>query len=138
MQESNSIADDLDLVVSGLSSVRVVIVLVLAVSVSFVVLSLFLVSSDLSIASLSSGGVDSLGEGIDLGVKGIDLSNQDGNLIVQLVSDIVVLLDEVVVVSSLDLSGFGNLSNELVAKINNSLDEGLVSLNWGSSSDLGE
>lgn len=138
MQESNSIADDLDLVVSGLSSVRVVIVLVLAVSVSFVVLSLFLVSSDLSIASLSSGGVDSLGEGIDLGVKGIDLSNQDGNLIVQLVSDIVVLLDEVVVVSSLDLSGFRNLSNELVAKINNSLDEGLVSLNWGSSSDLGE
>lgn len=88
--------------------------------------------------SLSSSSIDSLGEGIDLGVKSIDLSIQDGNLLSQSVSDVVVFFNEVVVVSSLDLSGFTDLSNELLAEVNDSLDEGLVSLNWGSSSDLGE
>lgn len=116
----------------------VVIVFVLAISESFVVLGLLLVSSDLSIVSLSSSGIDSLGEGIDLLVKGIDLSIQDGNLVVQLVSDVGVLFNEVVVVSSLDLSGFRDFSNELIAEVNNSLNEGLVSLDWGGSSDLGE
>lgn len=116
----------------------VVIVLVIAISESFVVLGLLLISSDFSIVSLSSSGIDSLGEGIDLLVKGIDFSNQDGNLVVQLVSNAGVLFNEVVIISSLDLSGFGDFSNELVAKINDSSDEGLVSLNWGGSSDLGE
>lgn len=88
--------------------------------------------------SLSSSSIDSLGEGIDLGVKSIDLSIQDGNLLSQSVSDVVVFFNEVVVVSSLDLSGFTDLSNELLAEVNDSLDEGLVSLDWGSSSDLGE
>lgn len=88
--------------------------------------------------SLSSSSIDSLGEGIDLGVKSIDLSTQDGNLLIQSVSNVVVFFNEVVVVSSLNLSGFTDLSNELLAKVNDSLDEGLVSLDWGSSSDLGE
>lgn len=88
--------------------------------------------------SLSSSSIDSLGEGIDLGVKSIDLSAQDGNLLIQSVSNVVVFFNEVVVVSSFNLSGFTDLSNELLAKFNDSLDEGLVSLDWGSSSDLGE
>lgn len=88
--------------------------------------------------SLSSSSIDSLGEGIDLGVKSIDLSAQDGNLLIQSVSNVVVFFNEVVVVSSFNLSGFTDLSNELLAKVNDSLDEGLVSLDWGSSSDLGE
>lgn len=73
-----------------------------------------------------------------MGVKSIDLSTQDGNLLIQSVSNVVVFFNEVVVVSSLNLSGFTDLSNELLAKFNDSLDEGLVSLDWGSSSDLGE
>ena len=43
--------------------------------------------------SLSSSSIDSLGEGIDLGVKSIDLSIQDGNLLSQSVSDVVVFFN---------------------------------------------
>jgi hypothetical protein len=44
----------------------------------------------------------------------------------------------VVVISSLDLSRFGDFSDELVTEINDLSDEGRVSLNWSGSSDLGE
>jgi len=100
------------------------------------VLGLFLLFSNFGIVSLGGGGVDSLGEGVDVGVELVDLSSQDLNLVAQGASGGLVLSNPVLVISSLDLSGLRNLSDQLVAQVDDSLDQAGVSLDGGGGGDL--
>jgi len=101
------------------------------------VLGLFLFSSNFGIVSLGSGGVDSLGEGVDVGVELVDLGSEDFDLVGQGGSGGLVLSNPVLVVSSLDLSGLGDLSDQLVAEVDDSLDQSGVGLDGGGGGDLG-
>jgi len=85
---------------------------------------------------LGGGSVDSLGEGVDVGVELVDLGSEDFDLVAQGGSGGLVLSNPVLVISSLDLSGLGDLSDQLVAKVDDSLDQTGVGLDGGGGGDL--
>lgn len=138
LQECNCIGDDLDFVVALLAALRVVDILLVTVGESLVVLSLLLVAADLSVVLLSLGSVDALGEGVNFAVELLNLGSELGNLVRQLGAGRGVLLNPVLIITAFDLAGLGNLRQEGVAEINNSLNEALVSLHRGGGGDLSE
>jgi len=65
LQKSDGIGNDFEFIVSSLSSVGIVDVFFITVVQSFIIFSLFLISSDFLVSLFGSGGIDSLGQSID-------------------------------------------------------------------------
>jgi hypothetical protein len=121
-----------------LSSLGVVDVLVVAESELFVVLGRFLLDSLLLFGSFVCGGLDSLGEGGDFLFQVGDFTVD----LVELFGDFslgsLVLVNPVLVVSSFDFSGLGDLVEELLAEVDNLLNGSLVGLDGCGGGDGGE
>jgi hypothetical protein len=118
--------------------VGIVSVLIFTESELLVVLNLLLVGSVQLFVSFGGGVVDSLVEGGNFLFEVGNLSIGLVEFVVGLFFGSVVFLDPMLIVSSFDFSGLGNLFEELVAKGDDVLDGGLVSLDWGGGGDTGE
>jgi hypothetical protein len=138
LEEGNCVTDDFDFIVALLTTFRVVDVFLIAISESLIVLALFLFAADFGVSLFSLGSADAFVEGVDLGLELIDFGSELASLVVELVECGGVLFKPVLIITTLDFARFGNLGKEFVAEVNDSLDEGLVSLDGGGSGDLGE
>jgi len=124
--------------ISLLSVFGVLDVLVVTDSDLLVVLGLLLLSSGVLFGLFVLGDGDSLVEGGDFGFEVSDLGVDVVQLVFETLSGDLVLMDPMLVGSSLDFSGLGNLVEELVTDGDDLLDSGAGSLDGGGSGDLGK
>jgi len=137
LEQTNGITNNFSFVISSFSSISESNILVITVFKGFVVLFLFLLSSNFLFFLFVLGIGDSLVQGGDFGVQVGDLSGQFIDSVLELSSGGVVFRDEVVVILSFDFSGFSNLVQKLVTKSDNLFNSGLIGLDGGGSGDLG-
>jgi len=124
--------------ISLLSVFGVLDVLVVTDSDLLVVLGLLLLSSGVLFGLFVLGDGDSLVEGGNFGFEVSDLGVDVVQLVLETLSGDLVLMDPMLVGSSLDFSGLGNLVKELVTDLDDLLDSGAGSLDGGGSGDLGK
>jgi hypothetical protein len=138
LQEGDGIRNNFSVVHSSLSSLGVVNVLVIAESEFLIVLGRLLSNSFQLFVSFVGGSSDSLGEGGDFLFQVGDFRVECVKLFSDFSLGSFVLFNPVLVVSSFDFSGLGDLVQELLAEVNNLLDGVRVGLDWCGGGDGGE
>lgn len=132
VEQSDGIGDDFSVVVSGLSSGGVGVVLVIAPLELIGLLLVLLSNSGILVDSLLSGQVDSSGQDGDGLIELSDFSFSLGDSVFEGGLGVLVLTDPVLVGLSLDFSRLRDLSDDVLAQLNDLSDGRLVGLDsWG-------
>jgi len=138
LEQADGLGDDFSVLTSLVSSLRILDVLVITVLELLVVLDLLLLSSLILFDLLVLVHGDSLVKSGDFVLEVGNLSDDLVQLGIEVLSVLVVFSDPVLVGSSLDFSGFGDLVQELLADGDDLLNSGGVSLDGGGGGDLGQ
>jgi len=138
LEESDGLGNDFLILISLVSSFSVLDVFIITVLELFVVLDLLLLSSGVLFGLLVGGVGDSLVKSGDFGFEVTDLSLDFVELGGDSGSGGVVFGNPVLVGSSFDFSGFGNLVEEFITDVDDLFNSLSVGLNGGSGGDLRE
>jgi len=138
LEETDGLGNDFLILISLVTSLGVLDVLVITVLELLVVLDLLLLGSGVLFGLLVGGVGDTLVEGGNFGFEVTDLSVDFVKLGSNSGTGGLVLRNPMLVSSTFNFSGFGDLVQEFVTDVDDLLNSLGVSLNGGRSGDLGQ
>lgn len=138
IKETDGLGNDFLRLISLVSVFGVLDVFIITDSDLFVVLGLLLLSSEVLFGLLVLSNGDSLVKGGDFEFEVSDLSVDVVKLVTKSLSGGFVFGNPMLVSSSLDFSGFGDLVEEFITDGDDLLDTGAGGLDGGSGGDLGK